>query len=208
MKRFAYYIFYKLPKFLRSFLSLIINKPILGYGVKVIGYTVFSKNVSIGDNSYLKEADYIRNTRIGKYCCIADGLVAGLNEHNYSSFSNYRFTGMNTVLYKEFANIAQFERCDDKLTTIGNDVWIGRNVIIKAGVNIGNGVVVGAGSVVTKDIPSYAIVAGVPAKIIKYRFTGEQIKYFENIKWWDWPTEKIHSEYMNLIKNCERNISQ
>ena len=72
-----------------------------------------------------------------------------------------------------------------KKIIIGNDVFIGANAIILDGVTIGNGAIVGAGTVVTKNIPPYAIVAGSPMKIIRYRFNSTQIEKFENIKWWD-----------------------
>lgn len=74
---------------------------------------------------------------------------------------------------------------------IGNDVWIGANVCILPGVKIGDGAIVAAGAVVTKDVPPYAIVGGVPAKVIKYRFEKEIIDLFLKIKWWDWSLDKI-----------------
>ena len=76
---------------------------------------------------------------------------------------------------------------------IGNDVWIGFGCTIMGGVHIGNGAVIGARTVVTKDVPPYAVVAGVPAKVIKYRFPKEVIEKLQKIKWWYWPVEKIKS---------------
>ena len=84
---------------------------------------------------------------------------------------------------------------------IGNDVWLGRNVIVTNGSNIGNGVIAAAGAVITKDIPDYAVVAGVPAKIIRYRFSEEQIQKLNEIKWWDWPLETIakrQDDFVNI----------
>jgi len=75
--------------------------------------------------------------------------------------------------------------------SIGSDVWIGSNVIILSGVTIGDGAVIGAGAVVTKDIPPYAVAAGVPAKVIKSRFSDEDITLLLSARWWDWDFEKI-----------------
>ena len=74
---------------------------------------------------------------------------------------------------------------------IGHDVWIGTNVTILPSVKIGNGAIIAAGAVVTKDIPDYAIVGGVPAKVLKYRFSDDEIKRLNQSKWWEWPDEKI-----------------
>ena len=83
-------------------------------------------------------------------------------------------------------------------TVIGNDVWIGKRAIIKAGVKIGDGAVVGAGAVVTKDVPPYAIVAGVPAKIIKYRFDEDTIAQLLKTKWWNLSDEELEKRAGNI----------
>jgi virginiamycin A acetyltransferase len=82
-------------------------------------------------------------------------------------------------------------RGKDNFVIIGNDVWVGINATILAGVRIGDGAVIGAGSVVTRSVPSYAIVAGVPAKIIRYRYTAEQRAELLKIAWWNWADEKV-----------------
>lgn len=84
---------------------------------------------------------------------------------------------------------------------VGNDVWIGAKSTIMSGVRINNGAIVGACSVITKNVPPYAIVAGNPAKIVKYRFTESQIAWLEEIAWWDWPEQKIKDEGMILWSN-------
>ena len=85
---------------------------------------------------------------------------------------------------------------------IENDVWIGSNVLLLGGIRIGNGAVIAAGSVVTKDVPPYAIVGGNPAKIIRYRFETGEIERLLELKWWDWPEDKIASEY-KLFSNSK-----
>jgi len=76
-------------------------------------------------------------------------------------------------------------------TGVGNDVWIGNGAKIRGGVSIGNGAVVGAGAVVTKDVDPYAVVAGVPAEFIRYRFDESVRRRLEATRWWDWPEEKL-----------------
>lgn len=82
-----------------------------------------------------------------------------------------------------------------KRIRIGNDVWLGHNVLITNYSNIGNGVIAGAGSVITKDVPDYAIVAGVPARIIRYRYTKEEINCMNQIAWWNWSDQEIRERY-------------
>lgn len=83
--------------------------------------------------------------------------------------------------------------------TIGNDVWLGKNVIITNCSDIGNGVIAAAGAVITKDVPDYAVVAGIPARIIRYRYSSEQIKQLNRIAWWNWPDEKIREFYNDFF---------
>jgi serine acetyltransferase len=84
---------------------------------------------------------------------------------------------------------------------IENDVWIGAKATIMSGVRIGNGAIVAAGSVVSKDVPPYAIVAGNPAKVVKYRFSDEQIKKLLSIAWWNWDEQKIKDNAMTMWSN-------
>ncbi len=86
---------------------------------------------------------------------------------------------------------------------IGNDVWLGKNVIITNSSNIGNGVIAGAGAVITKDVPDYAVVIGVPARIIRYRYSEEQIRALNKIAWWDWEDEKIREYYDDFYLDIE-----
>ena len=77
--------------------------------------------------------------------------------------------------------------------TIGHDVWIGHGVIVLAGRSVGTGAVIAAGAVVTKDVPAYAIAAGVPAKVVKQRFPAELARRLQDLAWWDWEHERLHA---------------
>lgn len=86
---------------------------------------------------------------------------------------------------------------------IGNDVWIGQNVFLIGGIHVGDGAVILAGAVVTKDVPAYAIVGGVPAKIVKYRYDDETIEFFLNIKWWN-NSGEWYKEHWELLCDIEK----
>lgn len=138
----------------------------------------------------------IINCDIGAFCSIANNVIIGGGMHpmGWVSMSPVFYEGRDSVK----AKFSSFKRELPKRTIIGNDVWIGQNVLIKQGVNIGTGAVVGMGSVVTKDIEPYAIVAGTPARIIRYRFSEEIIEKLFLSKWWDLPNEALqnHAKYI------------
>ena len=129
---------------------------------------------------------------IGKFCSIACGAKFLFNSanHKMSSLSTYPFP----LFYEEWgldrADVAgSWDNKGDIL--IGNDVWIGYEAVILAGVTIGDGAVIGTRAVVTKDVPPYTVVGGIPAKTIKKRFSEETISALLELKWWDWPKERI-----------------
>lgn len=129
---------------------------------------------------------------IGKFCSIACGarfLFNGGN-HALTSLSTYPFP----IFFDEWSLDGQdmTTAWDNKGDiVIGNDVWIGYEALILAGVTIGDGAIIGARAVVTKDVPPYAVVAGVPAKPIRSRFDAVTIQKLQTLRWWDWPLEKI-----------------
>lgn len=94
-------IYHKLPRPFQYWISRIKYKPKLGKGVTLLGWSTFSQNVSIGDYSYMKQNDFMSNVSIGKFCCIADGLVVGLNEHPLHEFSSYRMNEIHSPLRKK-----------------------------------------------------------------------------------------------------------
>ncbi|MGE6225983.1 CatB-related O-acetyltransferase, partial [Aeromonas media] len=157
------------------------------------------KNSSIGKYTYLAGFANINNCKIGDFCSIADGVRIGIGMHplNYISTHPVFYSEKTIFPYKllESSVLSKLPDYDEsKEVIIGNDVWIGTSSIILDGVKIGNGVVIAAGAVVTKDVPDYAIVGGVPARIIKYRPTSETI---DGVKWWDLDEDRLRSYIQN-----------
>ena len=195
-KRFAQF----LPRSLRSFLKdhyLHRKYPTLTFGRDVqIKESQFGRFVqladnvnvfhcSIGDYSYLERGCAAAYAQIGKFCSIAGGTYIGLGVHPsrdvVSTHPAFYSTGRG--LAQSFADrdyLEEYAPCN-----LGNDVWIGTAAVIRGGMTIGDGAIVGAGAVVTKDVPPYAIVGGVPAKLIRYRFEPQVIEFLVKFKWWD-----------------------
>lgn len=140
-------------------------------------------NSNIGNYTYIGNNSIIQNTTIGNYCSISYNVTCGLGKHPLDLFSTsplfYRKQNtFNIEIVNKDSDFREYEPI-----IIGNDVWIGTRAIIMDGIHIGNGAVIAAGAVVTKDIPDYAIVGGVPAKIIKYR--DNPIIEEQKTTWWD-----------------------
>ena len=171
--------------------------------------TITDPSIQVGDytiyNAFVNDpADFEKNNVlyhypvnqdrliIGKFCSIACGAKFLFNSanHTLSSLSSYPFP----LFFEEWGldkqNVtASWDNKGDII--IGNDVWIGYEAVLMAGVTIGDGAVIGARAVVTKDIPPYTIAGGVPARPIKRRYTEETIAALSSLKWWDWPEERI-----------------
>jgi len=122
--------------------------------------------------------------RIGKFCSIAEGVRFVFGGHRMDIVSTFPLRSM--CFGDQYADAMSKGDIE-----VGNDVWLGRNALILSGVKIGNGAVVAAGAVVTRDVAPYALVGGVPAKVIKMRFEPDQVAALEKCRWWDWPIEKI-----------------
>jgi len=160
-------------------------------------------NSSIGLCTYISDDSKIRWANIGKFCSVADNLNIGMGQHPSRKFVSTHPAFYSLKLYEEitFSKEQKFEEhsyVDSEkkyVVEIGNDVWIGSNVLIMDGIKIGDGAIIGAGAVVTKDVPDYAIVGGVPAKLIRYRFMEEQVKFLKDFKWWNKDFDWIKNNY-------------
>jgi len=153
---------------------------IAGGNVHIGRYTVIN-----GPNTFI--AAKLSPIEIGGFCSIAKDVTIQEYNHDVARISTYYMR----------SNIFKTDRIGDHVSRggirIGNDVWIGGKAMILSGVTIGDGAVIAAGAVVTRDVPPYAIVGGTPAKVLKYRFTPDVIEKLLQMKWWNWPVDKIRS---------------
>lgn len=154
-------------------------------------------NVKIDKYSYIGNNNSISNVEIGKFCSIASYCAIGGGEHFMKGISTSPIFFDKNNVFNTCLHEVYYE--GERKTYIGNDVWIGENCFIKAGVHIGNGAIIGAHTVVTKDIPPYAVVAGNPSRVLYYRFSQEIIDQLENIEWWefDWKTMKEAAQFFD-----------
>lgn len=174
-----------------------------------VQYSEIKGNVIVGEQSIIYKAIIEGDIQIGRYTTIngpGTELVAGINPIFIGSFCSI---ASNTVIREHNHNIKSattyfikkriFKKGNfaDAVSkgpiTIGNDVWIGTQSVILTGVNIGDGAVIAAKSLVNKNVPPYAIVGGIPAKILSYRFDGELIKEMLKVEWWNWGLKKIEA---------------
>ena len=155
---------------------------------------------SLGRYSYTGPFDMIFKAKIGSFCSISYGVTIGPPEHDYHKFTTHPFLYDPTYEVFDKGEILENHKFEKKME-IGSDVWIGCNTTILRGCTIGNGAIIGANSLVNKDVPPYAIVAGTPARIIKYRFDNETIEKLLALKWWEWSIEIIKANKSLFVDN-------
>ncbi len=166
-----------------------------GKGCKFGKGIIIDENTNIGKYNYVGRYTTITKAQIGNYCSIASFVIIGPGEHPLSSFSTspiaLSYAGIEHDLTKEHVKI-------------GNDVWIGAHAIILRGVTIGNGAIIAAGAVVTKDVPDYAIVSGIPARIMRYRLPEKMQKTITHTAWWEKDPEYLGAIQQLLSREDEK----
>ncbi len=179
------------------------------------------KHSNIGYGTYIMDDCYFTNCKIGRFCSIASGVqMVGRRGHPTNTFisSSPIFCIKEAGIIETFVDSDHYtiiETCTGENSqysaVIENDVWIGVDAKLIGTITVGNGAIIGAGAVVTKDVPAYAVVVGNPAKVVKYRFTKEQIEKLEKIQWWNWDIDLIREralEFKNVDKFIETYFSE
>jgi phosphonate metabolism protein (transferase hexapeptide repeat family) len=182
--------------------SAVLRNAKLGRFTEIKERVAFS-DAELGDYSYVERQAEVIYANIGKFCCIAANTRINALEHPLERVSQHKMTYRANEYFLGAKLDSEFRaRRQGKSVETGNDVWIGHGAIIKPGVKIGHGAVVAAGAIVTWDVLPYAIVAGVPAKFMRWRFEPKISARIIALAWWDWEHDRLADviEDMRLLR--------
>lgn len=185
--KISYLSFFKKMKIYSPYVSA---ESLKGDNIEIHRSSFVDSKSNIGSYTYIGSYCFITKSDIGRYCSIANNVSIGQGEHNLKNIST------SSIFYKD-----PYRELTSKKCVIEDDVWIGVGAIILRGVKLGMGSVIAANAVVTKSVPEYAIVAGVPAQVIRYRFTKKIIKRIKKSNWW---TKDIN-DAMKIFKTINLN---
>ena len=171
---------------------------------------------SVGAFSYIQNGAQIINAKIGRFCSIASNVTVGPGEHPRDWLSTHPFVcdpndvvlglGAHFPKFKDWLGARNERVSVQDPVTVGNDVWIGQGATILRGVNVGDGAIIAAGAVVTHDVTPYAIVGGVPARLIRPRFDSETIERLLKLRWWNYDLSPLTAEidFSNVANALDR----
>ncbi|WP_050765162.1 DapH/DapD/GlmU-related protein [Fulvimarina pelagi] len=157
-----------------------------------IGPRVTLREVEVGAYSYFEPGGHATYATVGRFCSIAPNVRINALAHPMDRVTTHKiaYRPNEYFRWRPVDQVFQDERRARRVS-VGHDVWIGQNAVIMPGVTIGDGAVIGANAVVTRDVEPYAIVAGVPAKVLRKRFAEKTVARLRALRWWDWPAETL-----------------
>lgn len=154
---------------------------------------VLIRSSELGDYTYVERHSELIYTTTGKFCAIAADVRLNALNHPVERVSQHKFTYRPNEYFtgKKLDKAFREQRLTGGRVTLGHDVWVGHGAIVLPGVNIGTGAVIGAGAVVTRNVEPYAIVAGVPARFVRWRFAPDTVQRLLKLAWWDWSHDRL-----------------